>query len=105
MAPEPPEVILQHPATSKRYEDQIADVQAALAKGIRSDDTEAAQAMRGLVDTVTISRDSNRKGAVEVELAGRLNHLLVPKAFPQIVEGVWGLVVAEEGLEPPTRGL
>ena len=61
--------------------------------------------MRELVDTVTISRDPNRNGGVEVEIAGRLNHLLGPKTFPHGVKGVWGSVVAEEGLEPPTRGL
>lgn len=68
-APEPPEVISLHPATLRRYEEQLADLQAALAKGIRSGDTETAQAMRELVDTVTVSRDPNRKGGVEVEIA------------------------------------
>ncbi|MDH5529156.1 MAG: hypothetical protein OEY05_03880 [Paracoccaceae bacterium] len=90
VAPEPPEVISLHPATLKRCEHHLADLQAALAKGIRSGDTEPAQAMRELVDTVTVSRDPNRKGGVEVEIAGRLNHLLGPKAFPQGVKGVWG---------------
>ncbi|WP_227287915.1 recombinase family protein [Boseongicola sp. H5] len=104
-APEPPEVISLHHSTLKRYEEQLADLQTTLATGIRSGDTEAAQAMRDLVDTVTVSRDPSRTGGVEVDIAGRLNHLLGPKAFPQGVKGVWGSVVAEEGLEPPTRGL
>ena len=92
MALDPPEVISLHPATFKRYEEQLADLQAA-------------RAMRELVDTVTVSRDPNRKGVVEVEISGRLTHLLGPKAFPRRVKGEWGSVVAEEGLEPPTRGL
>ncbi|WP_076446334.1 recombinase family protein [Roseivivax lentus] len=104
-APEPPEVIGLHPATLKRYEGQLAQLQVALAKGIRAGDTETAQAMRELIDTVTVSRDPSRKGGVEVEIAGRLTHLLGPKAFPQGVRAVWGAMVAEEGLEPPTRGL
>lgn len=104
-AAEPPEIISLHPATLKRYEEQVADLQTALAKGIRSGDTAAAQARRELVDSVTVSRDPNRKGGVEVEIAGRLNHLLGPKAFPQGEKGVLGAMVAEEGLEPPTRGL
>ncbi len=87
-APELPEVISLHPATLKQYEEQLADLQTTLAKGIRSGDTEAAQAMRELVDTVTVSQDLNRKGGVEVEIAGRLNHLLGPKAFPQGVKGL-----------------
>jgi site-specific DNA recombinase len=105
VAPEPPEVTSLHPATLKRYEEQLAGLQAAFAKGVRSGDTEAAHAMRELVDAVTVSRDLGRKGGVEVEIAGRLNHLLGPMAFPQGVKGVWGSMVAEEGLEPPTRGL
>jgi len=92
----PLEVISLHPATLKRYEGQLADLQAALAKGIRSGDTEAARAMRELVDTVTVSRDPNRQGGVEVEIAGRLNHLLGPEAFPQGVRAVWGEMVAED---------
>ncbi|NNK67163.1 MAG: recombinase family protein [Rhodobacteraceae bacterium] len=99
VVPEPPEVISLHPATLKRYEEQLADLQSALAMGIRSGDTEAARAMRELVDTVTVSRDPKRKGGVEVEIAGRLNQLLGPTAFPQGVKGVWGSVVAEDGLE------
>lgn len=93
--PEPPEVIGLHPATLKRYEGQLAQLQTALAKGIRAGDTEAAQAMRELIDTVTVSRDPSRKGGVEVEIAGRLTHLLGPKAFPQGVRAVWGAMVAE----------
>ena len=62
--------------------------------------------MRGLIDAVTVSRDPSRNGGLEVESAGRLNHLLVPKAaFPHGVRAVWGAMVAEEGLEPPTQGL
>jgi site-specific DNA recombinase len=61
--------------------------------------------MRDLIDTVTVSRDPSRKGGVEVEISGRLTHLLGPKAFPQGVRAVWGAMVAEEGFEPPTPGL
>ena len=104
-SPEPPDPVALHPATLKRYEGQLAQLQSALARGIHAGDTEAAKAMRDLIDTVTVSRDPSRKGGVEVEISGRLTHLLGPKAFPQGVKAVWGRVVAEEGLEPPTRGL
>lgn len=93
--PEPPEVIGLHPATPKRYEGQPAQLQAALARGIRAGDTEAVQAMRELIDTGTVSRDPSRKGSAEVEIAGRLTRLLGPKAFPQGVSAVWGAMVAE----------
>ena len=105
VAPEPLEVISLHPATVKRCEYQLADLQAALARGIRSGETEAARAMREVLDTVTVSRDPNRKGGGEVEIAARLTQLLGPKAFPQGLSAVWGEMVAEEGLEPPTHGL
>ena len=61
-APDPLEAIALHRAKLKRYEEQLANLQAALAKGIRAGDTEAAKAMRELIDTVTISRDPSRKG-------------------------------------------
>jgi hypothetical protein len=60
---------------------------------------------RDLIDTVTVSRDTSRKGGVEAEISRTLTRLLGPKAFPQGARAVWGSVVAEEGLEPPTRGL
>ena len=30
-----------------------------------------------------------------VEIAGNLSHLLEPKAFPQVMDGIWGAMVAE----------
>ena len=93
--PEPPDPVALHPETLKRYEGQLAQLQAALATGIRAGDTEAAQAMREFIDTVTASRDPSRKGGVAVEISGRLTHLLGPKAFPQGVRAVWGAMVAE----------
>ncbi len=52
-----------------------------------------------------VSRDPSKPGGVQVEIAGRLKALLGEKAYPNGVRGVWGKMVAEEGLEPPTRGL
>lgn len=74
---------------------RLADLETAPAKGIRTGQPEAARAMRELVATVTVSRDANRKGRVEVEVAERLNRLPGPKAFPQGVKGVWGRVIAK----------
>lgn len=59
--------------------------------------------MRELVDTTTVSRDPNATGGVEIEIAGRLNHLLGPTAFPPGVKEVQGLVVAEERFGPRTQ--
>lgn len=99
------EVVALHPAMLARYEEQLTRLQAALAGGIRDGDTECAEAIRDLVETVTVFRDSSRAGGVQVEVSGRLTALLGEQAYPNRVRGVWGKMVAEEGLEPPTQGL
>jgi site-specific DNA recombinase len=104
---EPPgtEVIALHPGVLARYEQQLVELQEALSKGIRAGDSEAAEALRELIETVTVFRDPSRHGGVAVEIVGRLNALLGEEAYPNKVRGVWGKMVAEEGLEPPTHGL
>ncbi|GMP03581.1 hypothetical protein TM239_35540 [Bradyrhizobium sp. TM239] len=66
---------------------------------------DAAEAIRDLVDTVTVFRDPTRPGRVAAEIAGRPNALLGESAYPNRATGVWGKMVAGEGLEPPTPGL
>ncbi|WGD51449.1 recombinase family protein [Bradyrhizobium sp. CB1650] len=102
--PSPKDVAL-HPAVLKRYEEQLGRLEEALAKGVSAGDGEAAEAIRDLIDTVTVFRDPAGPGGVAVEIAGRLNALLGEDAYPNRVRGVWGKVVAGEGLEPPTPGL
>ena len=104
-APDPPNVVALHPAALARYEEQVNRLQEALAVGVHAGDTEAAEALRDLIETVTVFRDETRPGGVLVEISGRLTALLGEHAYPNRVRGVWGKVVAEEGLEPPTRGL
>ena len=104
-APPAPEVVALHPAVLSRYEQQIENLQETLASCIASGETEAAQAMRDLVQSVKVFRDEAKPGGVIVEITGRLNNLLGENAYPNKLRGVWGSVVAEEGLEPPTRGL
>jgi hypothetical protein len=103
--PGPAEAVSLHPAVLARYEQQLEQLQKALAQGIRNGDSEAAEAMRDLVETVTVFRDPSRVGGVVVEISGRLNSLLGEKAYPNGVRGVWGKMVAGEGYEPPTYGL
>ncbi|AZG78428.1 recombinase family protein [Methylocystis rosea] len=99
------EAVALHPAMLARYEEQLTRLQAALADGIRNGDTECSEAIRDLIETVTVFRDSTRAGGVQVEISGRLTALLGEQAYPNRVRGVWGKMVAEEGLEPPTQGL
>jgi site-specific DNA recombinase len=103
--PKSTDVVALHPTVLARYEFQLSDLQDALSKGIRAGDSEAAEAIRELIDTVTVYRDSSRIGGLTVEIVGRLNALLGEQAYPNKVSGVWGKMVAEEGFEPPTHGL
>jgi hypothetical protein len=104
-APATPDVVALHPAALARYEQQLQRLQDALASSVAAGDAEPAQAMRDLVQTVTVFRDNSKSGGVIVEITGRLNALLGENAYPNRVKGVWGSVVAEEGFEPPTQGL
>ncbi|UVK47119.1 transporter substrate-binding domain-containing protein [Mesorhizobium sp. AR07] len=57
-------------------------LQTGLAKGIATGDSESAEAMRDLIETVTVFRDPSRIGGIEVEISGRLTALLGEGAFP-----------------------
>ncbi|MGX1168485.1 site-specific DNA recombinase [Bradyrhizobium sp. USDA 372] len=93
--PAPIEIAL-HPAILKRYEEQLGRLEEALGKGVSAGDGEAAEAIRDLVETVTVFRKPERPGGLAVEIAGRLNAPLGEKAYPNRVKGVWGKVVAGE---------
>ena len=67
-----------------------------LSKGINAGDSDTAEAIRDLVETVTVFRDPSRPGGVTVEIAGRLSALLGEQAYPNKVRGVWGKMVAGE---------
>ncbi|MCO6185157.1 recombinase family protein [Rhizobium sp. L1K21] len=103
--PPPVDVVTLHPAILKRYEQQLESLQTALSEGVRSGDRECAEAIRELVETVTVYRDPSTPGAVQIEVSGRLNTVLGDRAYPNGVKRVCGLMVAEEGFEPPTQGL
>jgi site-specific DNA recombinase len=95
-----------HPAILARYENQLAKLQEVLAAGTAAGDTEAATAIRDLVERVTVHPDSDRRGGVMVEIVGRLNALLRggPRANKLGSLSV-GSVVAGAGIEPATYGL
>lgn len=81
-------VIALHPAVLALYEEHLNQLQAGLAKGLMAGDSESAEAMRDLIETVTVFRDPSRLGGVEVEIAGRLTALLGEKAFPSGVRAL-----------------
>ncbi|GLH77195.1 hypothetical protein SSBR45G_21030 [Bradyrhizobium sp. SSBR45G] len=63
-------------------------LESALGKGVSAGDEEAAEAIRDLVETMTVSRDDTGPGGVCVEIAGRLNSLIGGEACPSRVKGV-----------------
>jgi site-specific DNA recombinase len=81
---------------SWRAEQQLIQLQDALSKGIIAGDSDAAEAIRDLLETVTVFRDPSHPGGVTVEIAGHLNALLGEQAYPNKVRGVWGSMVAGE---------
>ncbi len=75
-------VVALHPAALERYEDQVANLQAAVAKCIAAGDADAA-AIRELIESVTVSRTAS---GTEIEIAGRLGALIGQAAFPHGVK-------------------
>jgi hypothetical protein len=65
----------------------------------------AAPILRNLMDAI-ILHPRERKGRMLIEVYGEPSVLLLPAADEPVDEKSWMItVVAEEGLEPPTRGL
>jgi site-specific DNA recombinase len=85
-----------HPALLVRYEQQSGNLRSALSNGAAAEDPETAEAIRKLVETVTVHRNSSHPGRVTVQISGRLNALLDENAYPNKVRGVWGRMVARE---------
>jgi site-specific DNA recombinase len=96
-----PNVVSLHPAAVADYLATIQRLDAAIRDGDdRAYDT-VKDAIRSLVDKVVVSHAED--GALDIEVVGHLASLIGGQAFPQMTLG--GVMVAGEGLEPPTRGL
>jgi site-specific DNA recombinase len=100
---EAPKVIALHPAAMARYLETVERLAAVLSEHARASDDRGTLStnFRALVQEVRVHPLGPRKG-VEVDVRGRLASLIGGAVFP---ENVGRRVVAEEGLEPPTRGL
>ena len=95
------DLISLHPAVLARYEQQLVHLQDALSKSANAGDSEAAEAIRDLVETVTVFRNPSHPGGVTVEIVGRLNALLGEQAYPHNVRGVWVKDGSERGTRTP----
>jgi site-specific DNA recombinase len=74
-APMAEDAVALHPAALDRYGRQLERLQEALAAGIAAGDNQGAEAIRDLVEAVTV-RPGERAGSVAVEITGRLSVLL-----------------------------
>ena len=93
-----------HPTVLSHYEAQVAALQTAMTQELRRGDSEPARILRELIETVTVKAEPSAPSGLRIEIAGRLRALLGERAFPNGFV-VCGTLVAEDGFEPPTRGL
>lgn len=103
-----PNVVALHPAILDRYAMQMEKLSAMLREANVEGDPGATAALRELVECVTVHPDDTRRGGFMVEITGRIAALLGEEAVPahRIYRSLSGKsVVAEDGFEPPTRGL
>ncbi len=96
-----------HPSVTELYRQKVAKLEEALnADDVR---TEAAEALRGLIEEVRLTPD-RKTGTLRVELHGELDAILAlgegqKRHRPACEKAGRFSMVAEEGLEPPTHGL
>jgi hypothetical protein len=80
----PPQPIALHPGVLADYGRKLERLQAAIEQGTSEGNTEYGQAIRDLVECVTVRRDDSRPDGFRIEVIGRLNALLGEKAFPNV---------------------
>lgn len=90
-------VVDLHPQAVERYTRTIETLAARLADPDPQLDAETIDALRKIIVRITVGPGAGREALVEV--TGWL------AALTGEAEKVGGVMVAEEGLEPPTRGL
>ena len=94
------------PASAATYMGALDGLFVSMRSDAGVPNTKARDAVRELVEEIIVS--PAEEDGVPVEVKGRLSALVVgglPQRLPNRSEKVGGFVVAEEGLEPPTRGL
>jgi hypothetical protein len=97
-------VIALHPKALDRYRRDVIEIAGAIQRGDPEGNAAIFARIRDLVTAIVVHAQPNTPG-VKIDIKGRLaalcsNDAIFPNCF---VSG--GLVVAREGLEPPTPGL
>lgn len=88
-----PEPIALHPAAVKRYLSTIERLADAAAREQADGNPEVMQAVRDLIESVTVQPTAD--GGLTLAVEGRLASLIGRDLFPRARVGVGGLVVAE----------
>ncbi|MER8848587.1 recombinase family protein [Mesorhizobium australicum] len=81
IVPKEANVIALHPYALAQYEAKLGRLREELQDGIDNGNSEGANAIRELVDSVTVFPSRDRQGAVSVEIRGRLNALVGTQGF------------------------
>ncbi len=100
----PPDVVELHPRAVDRYLSLIQDLSGTLHEGGGVSTGSAASAFRNLVESVTVHPVAAR-APLDIEIRGYLAELTSEPGLKPSGRHSGFEVVAEEGLEPPTRGL
>ncbi len=96
-------VITLHPAALDRYRADLDRLAALLPRPDLAIGSELEDSVHALISAIIIHAPANSE-MLEIEIRGRLDELLQAPTFSRRSAG-GGLVVAREGLEPPTPGL
>lgn len=100
---EPPKVVSLHPTAVEQYLRDIDRLADLIADDPDAHDTDLADAVRSMIDSVVVE-PAPAHTPPELVVNGSLARLTGTGLFPQ-ARLTGGSMVAEEGLEPPTRGL
>ncbi len=97
-------VVMLHPNFARAYQAAVRDITEVLSNET-VDGMEGRQAIRALVDRVILTPKADARG-MDIDIEGRLAAMLDLSRGnrPRAKQGTVPMV-AEEGLEPPTRGL
>ena len=98
-----PDVLEIHPNMAEIYRRKVAELRDALNAdpGTRQ---EAIVILRSLIDRIVL-HPGKKRGELTIELRGQLASILSLAHQAKFGAEAMTMLVAEEGLEPPTRGL
>lgn len=101
LEPAPLDAVTLHPMAMDGYRKDLLALAPIMGSDHSSGSSSFASTLRKLIESVTISETA--QGQMEVTITGHLRALIDAPRLSRKYSG--GTMVAEEGLEPPTRGL